>query len=88
MGRRMPTAFASHDELDPEALRGAPIRWPRPSRLEELVEWSPRPAAEAAETLGLVTVGRLLEHLPRESGEARTVSELVADEVATVIVEV
>jgi ATP-dependent DNA helicase RecG len=84
----MPTAFASHDELDHDALSGAPVRWPRPSRLEESVEWKPRPAAEAAESLGLTTVGRLLEHLPRESGEARTVSELSPDEVATVIVEV
>jgi ATP-dependent DNA helicase RecG len=88
MGRGMPTAFATHDELDHDALSGAPVRWPRPSRLEEPVEWKPRPAAEAAESLGLTTVGRLLEHLPRESGEARTVAELSPDEVATVIVEV
>src|SRR5919109_817971 len=74
--RRMHTAFASHDELDPDALSGAPVRWPRPSRLEEGLRWKPRPAAEAAETLGLTTVGALLEHLPRESGEARTVAEL------------
>jgi ATP-dependent DNA helicase RecG len=84
----MPTAFASHDELDPDALNGAPVRWPRPSRLEEPVAWKPRPAAEAAEALGLTTIGRLLEHLPRESGEARTVAELQPDETATVIVEV
>jgi ATP-dependent DNA helicase RecG len=84
----MPTAFASHDELEPDALAAAPVRWPRPSRLEAAVDWKPRPAAEAAESLGLTTVGRLLEHLPRESGEARTVSELSPDEVATVIVEV
>ncbi|MEN3279561.1 MAG: ATP-dependent helicase RecG, partial [Solirubrobacteraceae bacterium] len=84
----MPTAFASRDEADRDALSAAPVRWPRPSRLEEPVEWKPRPAAEAAESLGLTTVGRLLDHLPRESGEARTVSELSPDEVATVIVEV
>jgi ATP-dependent DNA helicase RecG len=84
----MPTAFASHDELEPDALAAAPVRWPRPSRLEAAVVWKPRPAAEAAESLGLTTVGALLEHLPRESGEARTVSELAPDEVATVIVEV
>jgi ATP-dependent DNA helicase RecG len=84
----MPTAFASTEELDRDAVAAAPVRWPRPSRLEEPVEWKPRPAAEAAESLGLTTVGTLLEHLPRESGEARTVSELSPDEVATVIVEV
>jgi ATP-dependent DNA helicase RecG len=88
MGRGMPTAFASHDELDPDALSGAPVRWPRPSRLAEELRWKPRPAAEAAETLGLTTVGALLEHLPRESGEARTVAELAPDETVTVIVEV
>jgi ATP-dependent DNA helicase RecG len=84
----MPTAFASRDEPARDVLAAAPVRWPRPSRLEEPVEWKPRPAAEAAESLGLTTVGTLLEHLPRESGEARTVSELSPDEVATVIVEV
>jgi ATP-dependent DNA helicase RecG len=81
-------AFASTEELDRDALAAAPVRWPRPSRLEAPVEWKPRPAAEAAESLGLTTVGALLEHLPRESGEARTVAELSPDEVATVIVEV
>jgi ATP-dependent DNA helicase RecG len=84
----MPTAFASAEELDAAALSAAPVRWPRPSRLEAAVTWKPRPAAEAAETLGLTTVGALLDHLPRDSGEARTISELVPDETATVIVEV
>src|SRR6476661_1389092 len=84
----MPTAFASRDELDAESLRAAPVRWPRPSRLDDPVAWRPRPAAEAAETLGLTTVGALLAHLPRDSGEARTIAELVPDETATVIAEV
>jgi ATP-dependent DNA helicase RecG len=84
----MPTAFGSSEELERDALSGAPVRWPRPSRLREHVRWSPRPAAEAAETLGLITVGGLLAHLPRDSGEARTISELSPEETATVIVEV
>jgi ATP-dependent DNA helicase RecG len=84
----MPTGFASNDELDPGALASAPVRWPRPSRLAQPVRWRPRPAAEAAEALGLTTVGELLEHLPRDSGEARTISELEPEETATVIVEV
>jgi ATP-dependent DNA helicase RecG len=42
----------------------------------------------AAETLGLSTVGDLLEHLPRDRREARAVAELVAGESATVVVEV
>jgi ATP-dependent DNA helicase RecG len=84
----MPKAFASADDLDAAALSAAPVRWPRPSRLDEPVTWKPRPAAEAAESLGLTTVGALLDYLPRDSGEARTISELVPDETATVIVEV
>jgi ATP-dependent DNA helicase RecG len=84
----MPTAFGSSEELEHDVLSGAPVRWPRPSRLREHVRWSPRPAAEAAETLGLITVGDLLAHLPRDSGEARTISELSPEETATVIVEV
>jgi ATP-dependent DNA helicase RecG len=84
----VPTAFASTDELDAAALGGAPVRWPRPSRLEAPVAWKPRPAAEAAEALGLTTVGALLDHIPRDSGEARTIGELVPEETATVIVEV
>jgi ATP-dependent DNA helicase RecG len=84
----MATGFASNDELDPEALADAPVRWPRPSRLARPVIWKPRPAAEAAETLQLTTVGALLAHLPRDSGEARTIAELERDETATVIVEV
>ncbi|HEX7298732.1 MAG TPA: ATP-dependent DNA helicase RecG [Solirubrobacteraceae bacterium] len=84
----MPTAFGSNEEFELDALSGAPVRWPRPSRLDEPLRWSPRPAAEAAEALGLTTVGELLDHLPRDSGEARTISELAPDETATVIVEV
>ncbi len=84
----MANAFATNDELDFGALAGASLRWPRPSRLELPVAWKPRPAAEAAETLGLTTVGALLAHLPRDSGEARTIAELERDETATVIVEV
>src|SRR6185503_14626753 len=37
---------------------------------------------------GLGTVGDLLEHLPRDTGEARTVATLVPGETATVLVEV
>lgn len=84
----MPKVFASADELDDDALTAAPVHWPRPSRLDKPVAWAPKPAAEAAESLGLDTVGDLLAHLPRDSGEARTVAELAPDEVATVIVEV
>jgi ATP-dependent DNA helicase RecG len=38
--------------------------------------------------LGLATVGDLLEHLPRDRREARTIAELTRGEAATVVVEV
>jgi ATP-dependent DNA helicase RecG len=83
-----PHAFASADELDADALATAPVRYPRPSRLDEPLEVEPSRAAEAAETLGLTTVGALLEHLPRDTGESRTIATLVPGETATVLVEV
>ena len=83
-----PRAFASTDELDAASLEAAPVRWPRPSVLRRPVDWSPAPAAEAAEALEITTVGALLEHLPRDTGEARTVGGLQLEETATVLVEV
>jgi ATP-dependent DNA helicase RecG len=80
-----PTAFATRDPLDPASVE---VRYPRPSRLREPIEVSPPPAAEAATALGLDTVGDLLLHLPRATGEGRTISQLRMDETATVLVEV
>jgi len=81
-------AFASQRELSFEELSAAAIRWPRPSRLAAPLTIHPKPAAEAAQALGLTSVGALLEHLPRATGEARTVAGLAVDETATVLVEV
>jgi ATP-dependent DNA helicase RecG len=81
-------AFADTREPEPEEWLAAPVRWPRPSRLAEPLTWAHDKLAEAAEALGLETVGDLLGHLPRGTGEARTIDQLTADEVATVIVEV
>ena len=83
-----PPAFAGSEPFSRAALLAAPVRWPRPSALARELAWRPPPAAEAAQTLGLTTVGALLEHLPREGGEARTIAELGLEETATVIVEV
>ncbi len=69
-------------------LRDAPVRYPRPSRLALALAWTVPTVAEAAAQLGLHTVGDLLDHLPRDSGEGRTIEELAVDEVATVVVEV
>jgi ATP-dependent DNA helicase RecG len=83
-----PRAFATAAELDRAALEAAPVRWPRPEALERPVSWKPATAAGAAEALEITTVGALLEHLPRDTGEARTVGELQLEETATVLVEV
>src|ERR687893_369194 len=70
-------------------LRAAgPPRYPRPSRLQSPLAVKPPKAAAAAERLGLITVGDLLEHLPRDRQDARTLIELAPGETATVIVEV
>jgi len=78
-------AFGGEEEL-PEDLTGP--RFPQPTRLVEALRFPHKKAGEAAERIGLRSVGQLLEHLPRGRLEARTVSELVAGEVATVTVEV
>jgi ATP-dependent DNA helicase RecG len=84
----VPTAFASPEELTPAELEGAPLRWPRPSALARPLRVTPAKSAEAAAALGLHTVGDLLEHLPRDRREARTVAALAPGETATVVVEV
>src|SRR5947209_9463940 len=83
-----PTAFASPDPLEPDALEAAPVRYPRPSRLAAPLRVEGAKAEQAAETLGLHSVGDLLEHLPRDRREARAVAELVPGETATVVVAV
>jgi ATP-dependent DNA helicase RecG len=84
-----PRAFACTRCLSREELLGAAVRWPRPSRLEDPLD-VPREGklADGLRTLGLTSVGALLEHLPRDSREGRTVAALQAGEPATVAVEV
>src|ERR687883_162886 len=84
-----PTAFAPSEPLPRGRLEDAPVRgYPRPSRLAATLAVEPAPAARAARALGLETVGNLLEHLPHDRREARTVAALVPGEAATVVVEV
>ena len=64
------------------------MRYPRPSRLAQPLRVEGAKAEHAASTLGLVTIGDLLEHLPRDRREARAVSDLAPGETATVVVSV
>ncbi|MFI5004767.1 MAG: ATP-dependent DNA helicase RecG [Solirubrobacterales bacterium] len=83
-----PRVFGSPRSLTHAELLAAPVRWPRPSRLERSLEVRAGKLAEGLRTLGIETVGELLEHLPRDRREARTVAELRPGEQATVAVEV
>jgi len=83
-----PRAFASIESLTRDELLLAPVHWPRPSRLEDALEVAPGKMADGLHTLGLTSVGALLEHLPRDSRDARTVSGLKGGEAATVAVQV
>ena len=82
------TAFASPRTLGPAELEQAPVRYPKPSHLAEPLEVQGAKTERAAQSLGLLTVGDLLAHLPRDRREARAVAELVPGENATVVVEV
>src|ERR1700749_4819095 len=82
------TAFATSRPLDPDELEAAPIRYPRPSERAKPLALEGAKARQAAQALGLNTVGDLLEHLPRDRREARAVAELLADESATIVVTV
>src|SRR5436309_15724084 len=81
-------AFAAREILSDTELLAAPVRWPRPSRLQAPLEVPGKRLAAGLRALGIATVGDLLEHLPSDSREARTVTTLRAGEQATVSVEV
>jgi ATP-dependent DNA helicase RecG len=83
-----PRAFAAGEPLDRAALLAAPLRWPRPSRLERPLGAPAGKLTHGLATLGVQSVGALLEHLPRERRAARTISELGPGEQATIEVEV
>lgn len=86
---RAPRVFAGVKPEPTDAeLHAAPLCWPRPGRLSEPLRAPTPKAARGLVALGLHTVGDLLEHLPRDSREARTVVELRLGEQATVAVEV
>ncbi|MCW2968958.1 MAG: ATP-dependent helicase RecG [Solirubrobacterales bacterium] len=81
-------AFASTRAVSRAELIGAAVHWPRPSRLRAPLQMPGKRMAAGMMALGIVTVGDLLEHLPSDSREARTVGALRAGEQATVSVQV
>jgi ATP-dependent DNA helicase RecG len=83
-----PTAFAGDGRLTYAQLLAAPVRWPRPSRLRVALELPTKRLTDGLAALEVSTLGELLEHLPRDHREARTVRELRAGEQATVAVQV
>ena len=84
----MVRAFASQRTLSRGEMIEAPVRWPRPSRLQAPLQAASKKTMDALGTLGLHTVGDLLEHLPRACREARTIATLREGEQATVAVQV
>jgi ATP-dependent DNA helicase RecG len=82
------SVFAGARGFEWEEMLAAPVRWPRPSRLLESLELPSAKAAEGMAALGIETVGDLLEHLPRDHREARSVMQLRDGEQATVAVQV
>jgi ATP-dependent DNA helicase RecG len=84
----LPCAFASTQGLSRAQLISAPVRWPRPSKLEAELELPAKKMLAGIRALGLDTLGDLLEHLPSDRRQARTVLALGAGEQATVAVQV
>jgi len=86
-------AFASRQELTQTQLRGAPLRWPRPSALDVSLQAldgvGPR-LAEVAADAGIVTVGDLLLRFPRRHRDRTIVpvASLEPKQQATIAVEV
>jgi ATP-dependent DNA helicase RecG len=82
------TEFGGSRPLSADELAAAPVGYPRPSHLARELEVAGAKARAGADALGLLTVGDLLEHLPRDRREARSIAQLVPGEAATVVVEV
>ncbi|HEY5144681.1 MAG TPA: ATP-dependent DNA helicase RecG [Solirubrobacteraceae bacterium] len=83
-----PCAFADTAPLSAQQLAGAPWSAPQQAPLRAALRLTNDKEREGAATLGIATVGDLLEHLPRDRREARAVGALGQGEQATVVVEV
>ncbi|MBI5310807.1 MAG: ATP-dependent DNA helicase RecG [Actinobacteria bacterium] len=86
--RALPRSLGG-EPVNREALLGAPVRAPRPSLLRAPLKLPSR-QAESAQTLGIETVGDLLEHVPagHEFRAAKAVAALKGGDEATVEVVV
>jgi ATP-dependent DNA helicase RecG len=80
--------FASARAATRAELLAAPLRHRRPSRLQHTLDLPAGKLADALRSLGVETVGALLEHLPRDRRATRTIAQLRPGEQATVAVEV
>jgi ATP-dependent DNA helicase RecG len=74
--------------MPPEHLIRATLKAPRASRLAQALELDSPKAAAALRTLGLHTVGDLIEHLPRRMRAGRSIEALKVGEQATIAVQV
>jgi ATP-dependent DNA helicase RecG len=81
-------SFALGEPLDRAALRGVPVRRPRPSRWDAPSGFGGKKALKAAAALGVDTVGGLLQHLPVESGRVGTIAGVPEGERVTLLVQV
>ena len=87
-GVEPPRSFAADDTPTTAALLAGPWRTADGARFGAPLRLSHDKAAEGAQALGLERIGDLLEHLPRDRREARTVSALGPGEQATVVVDI
>ncbi|HEX5309157.1 MAG TPA: ATP-dependent DNA helicase RecG [Solirubrobacteraceae bacterium] len=83
-----PSSFAGGAPLTREQMLSAPLRWAAPSRLRAPLKLAKGKLADGLGALDVSDIGGLLEHLPRDRREARTIAQLQAGEQATVAVEV
>ncbi|TMM09100.1 MAG: ATP-dependent DNA helicase RecG [Actinobacteria bacterium] len=86
-----PLRFATPQPLDHDELSAGARTAPRPSRLAEPLPRTSRRTAAALESLGIGSLGDLLEHLPfrhEDRREARAIASLAPGEQATVIADV
>jgi ATP-dependent DNA helicase RecG len=74
--------------LSREQMLSAAVRRPRPSALQRPLAGSSSKLGAALASLGIATVGDLIEHLPRRLRAGRTVETLKVGEQATIAVQV